>query len=592
MTDDSDRALALFFERWLEQLQTTFVPRRARTLSTFAALDELIGLAESHVRLGGQTRPAPDPLDAGHGVHMLPDVADEVGVMLSADEVLRRRYAARKEILQDLASKFKSRENVSQEAVEQLRSVLTVLRKTCTPDAFAVLSELVDSTPKAHAAVFAIADTLVSELRVRGWSDEGLVDAVTHARQTEGATKGGIAKLEQIVSKSAAQYECYVSVSVPQKRLPFPDDPSFTLVDEVPPTSKARRPMKGGPYIRATIEAFDPAAAAASAYRRCSSTLGALRVFLPGSQLDVSSEVVGVQLVDGLRSFEVQERLIEENRSARPEEAKRILASSWKVNAQRAADPLHDAIRLRHRALLASDPESRLLLLWSGMERMTAGARGFDGALTAARELVSHAVTFGKLRRDVGDLAACVAHTVSKDEDRKNKLIRLTRSPSAPTPHVDRSRFLEYLMSPEDKLRELTGIFYDMSPLLAYRCHELWTELGGGVIEQAGERLTGYHERSRARVSRQVARIYRARNRVAHVGSGPDRVRDLVWHAHFYLTQLTAICVHYGERDQKRAQDILVHRLGQYRALIKLLKGGDPTLLTPKNLLRPSNVVS
>jgi hypothetical protein len=167
-----------------------------------------------------------------------------------------------------------------------------------------VLSELVDATPKAHAAVLAIADTLVSELRVRGWSDEGLVDAVAEARQTEESTTSSIAKLEQIVSKSAAEYECYVSVSVPQKGLPFPDDPSFTLVDEVPQASKARRPMKGGPYIRATIEAFDPAAAAATAYRRCSSTLGALRVFLPGSQLDVSSEVVGVQLADGLRMQE------------------------------------------------------------------------------------------------------------------------------------------------------------------------------------------------------------------------------------------------------------------------------------------------
>ena len=73
----------------------------------------------------------------------------------------------------------------------------------------------------------------------------------------------------------------------------------------------------------------------------------------------------------------------------------RILASSWHASSRQAADPLHDAIRLRHRALLASDPESRLLLLWSALERLTSGARGFKAALSAAKELVSHAVTFG-----------------------------------------------------------------------------------------------------------------------------------------------------------------------------------------------------
>jgi hypothetical protein len=54
------------------------------------------------------------------------------------------------------------------------------------------------------------------------------------------------------------------------------------------------------------------------------------------------------------------------------------------------------------------------LLLWSGIERTTAGARGFKSTLKAARDLVSHAVVLGKLRRDIGDLAACVEHHVGK----------------------------------------------------------------------------------------------------------------------------------------------------------------------------------
>jgi len=83
MTDGADlekkrsRAYQLFFERWREQLETSFAPRRARTLGAISALDELIALAEGYVRSGGSTRPAIDPEDAGHGVRMLPDVAGE-----------------------------------------------------------------------------------------------------------------------------------------------------------------------------------------------------------------------------------------------------------------------------------------------------------------------------------------------------------------------------------------------------------------------------------------------------------------------------------------------------------------------------------
>jgi hypothetical protein len=82
------RTLELFFARWLEQLETSFAPRRARTLGALSALDELVALAEAFVRSGGHTRPAVDPNDAGHGVLMLPDVAHETGQFLSADRTV------------------------------------------------------------------------------------------------------------------------------------------------------------------------------------------------------------------------------------------------------------------------------------------------------------------------------------------------------------------------------------------------------------------------------------------------------------------------------------------------------------------------
>lgn len=349
--------------------------------------------------------------------------------------------------------------------------------------------------------------------------------------------------------------------------------------------------MKAGTYLRARVGAHDPAAAAAIAHQRSVATLGALKVFLPGSQGDVSSEVVGVLDEAGLRSYEVQEKLLEEHRFSDNDEVMQVLRSSWRAHESRAGDPLHDAIRLRHRALLASDPESRLLLLWSGMERMTSGARGFESALAAARELVPHAVCFGKLRRDVRDLVKQIVHHIGVDDAKRKTLLQLLGAKIGKTVRIERVRFLEYLLAPEEKLREITSLFYSTSPLLAYRCYELWRALGAGKVDRRGEHLADYHERSRQRVARQVGRIYRARNRIAHVGASPDRVRDLVWHAHFYLTQLTAICVHYGEHEDAPAQEILVRRLGQYQAFMKLLRANDPVTLTAQSLLRPSMVV-
>lgn len=586
-----ERARHLFFERWLEQLETSFTPRRARTLGAISALDELVALADGYVRSGGQQRPAIDPEDAGHGVRMLPDVAKEAAEVVSADEVLSNEYATRKTVLVELVQRLEAKENATPEAIEQVKALLGLIREHYLTAGFRALRSLVESKPKHHAALISLADSLVSELRNRGWSDDGLRDAAKTALGAADRAQA-VNMLEDFVSTPVSEFECYVSVLVPQRLAALrTDQPDFAFVRALPDVARHGRAMKNGAYLRARVRARDAAAAAAIAHQRSVATLGALKVFLPGSQGDVSSEVVGVLDNNGLRSYEVQEKLLEEHRSSDNGEVLRVLKSSWRAHESRAGDPLHDAIRLRHRALIASDPESRLLLLWSGMERMTSGARGFDSALAAARDLVPHAVCFGKLRRDLRDLVRQVVHHIALNDDKRKALLGLVGAPIGSTVRIERIRFLEYLMGSEEKLRELVALFYDSSPLLAYRCHELWRALGAGKAESRGEHLANYHERSRQRVARQVGRIYRARNRIAHVGASPDRVRDLVWHAHFYLTQLTAICVHYAEREDAPAQEILLRRLGQYQAFMKLLKANDPATLTAQSLIRPSMVV-
>jgi hypothetical protein len=589
--EERARAARLFFQRWDEQLGTPFLARRARTLGTCAALDELTTLADSWLRSGGQLRPAVDPDEGGHGVAMLPDVAAEAELALRRDVLLGRVHTARRDVLAEIAKRLQKAppdEATVRECVGQLRAHARWLRARYLIAIFAEVGRELATPGFSQHDLVALADACVSELRALGWTDLGLREAAALATAGTPPTAEAAQRLERSVRAVPRDFVCFVSLTLPRERPTFPIDATFKLVDSPPEVERSGRALKRATHVQVTVRAFDPAGAALIAHRRVLSTIGALTVSLPASRIDVPSEVVGV-LDDGrLRGCEVEERLMEERRTARPAEVTRILASSWKASATPAADPLHDAIRLRHRALVAADAESRLLLLWSGLERLTSGARGFKAALGAAKDLVSGAVTFGKLRRDVGDLAASVEHAV-RDDAKRRGLLELVGGYSG-TPHVDRAKLLHHLLGDEATLRQLLTFFYDDEPLLVQRCHALWRDFGSGSVQGRGRSVAEYHERSRNRVAWQVGRIYRARNRIAHVGVGPERVRDLVGHAHFYLTQLVAICVHQGEHSDARAQDILLDRAGQYQAFVQLLSKGGAEPVSVAALLRPSTL--
>ncbi|AUX27460.1 uncharacterized protein SOCEGT47_080510 [Sorangium cellulosum] len=526
---------------------------------------------------------------------MLPDVAAEAEKTLQRDVLLVSRYSARRDVLVEAARRIKSdKADDIRAALGQINALLPALRRSYIEDGFAELQRLLEYEPGEHERIVGLAECIVSELRARGWTDAGLLEAYEITPADDAVAV--VATLATRVCSAKQQFECYVCLTLPAERPPFPDgDLSFRIVDALPNEPRVGRPLKRGTYAKVLIDAFDPVGAAAIAYRRVLSTVGALTVFLPESRIDVASEIVGVRLPGGsLRGCEFQERLAEEPRFVDPDGIRRILASSWAASSKPAADPLHDAIRLRHRAVYKSDPETRLLLLWSGIERMTSGARGFrGGALAAAKELVSHAVTLGKLRRDVGDFAAVMEHSVT-DERARGELLRVVggyRDLRAATDRVHRGKVLEHLLGDEAKLQQMTGPFYAAHPLLAFRAHSLWMDFGGGIVARRGKAIAEYHERSRQRVAWQVGRVYRARNRIAHVGVGPERLKDLVAHAYFYLTQLIAICVHYNETEPIRAQDLLTTRMGQYQAYVELLRKGDPAFLKPEALMRPASAL-
>src|SRR5690606_31307591 len=108
----------------------------------------------------------------GHGVAMLPDVALEAGAILSADEVLAHAYPVRKQVLAEMAERFRAKENVSAELIEQVKAILMAVRPAYVRSAFQTLRDTVRDSPKSHGTVIATVDAVVSELRNQGWSDE------------------------------------------------------------------------------------------------------------------------------------------------------------------------------------------------------------------------------------------------------------------------------------------------------------------------------------------------------------------------------------------------------------------------------------
>ncbi len=582
---DEARAVRLFLDRWVEQLESTFVPRRARTLSTVAALDELLGLAEGFVRSGGVTRPAIDPDDGGHGVLMVPDVASEACELVKKDEFLRAAFPTRRDAIVDVLNTLKTKADVTAERLATLRPLVSALKADLMERLFETSIAVVQTKPGDSKRIVQLAESTVSELRYRGWSDEALLAA--GKRSVDASSNDSVEALQALakeVSATKKSFRCFVALALPKARPPFPsDDPTFALVDELPARSEGR-PMKQGPYASVSVEAYDAHSAAANAHRRVLSTVGALTVFLRDHPADIKSDVIAVSDGSSLTTVELKERLVEEKRSTTEEQQAHILRSAWTASGKRSGDPLHDALRLRHRALIANDADSRLLLLWSSIERMTAGADGYSSALSASRELVAHAIALGKLRRDVAALSTVIRAAAASDPAKMETFSTMSGSDA-------KKALVSILRSNETALRELTDLVHDSEPLLAYRCYELWEAFGSGS-DKPGTALADYFERSRERVGRQVARIYRARNRIAHVGDGAERVRDLVWHAHFYLTQLIAICIHYSTDKPAPPQDILLARLGNYKAFMLLLRKNDPQALLPETLLRPSTLVT
>lgn len=594
---DSERAALLFLWRWRELVSPhAYVGRLARTLSARAVVEEAARLADSHLRAGGRTRAAADPSEAGHGIAMLPDVIDEADAIVSKDYVLKKK---RQEVQRDLCQIFKRIKDARQkfrsgevpipaEDVSLLQACAEILEKTYLVDALDCLDELL-TDGKHLLDVEAVCGALVSDVRSRGWTDPGLLELLAPDDTADhiGTT---LKRLRATLTAPPRTITCYVPVSFGSL------DRARLVRGGIPHCDVLPRPTEGspapeGPFVIDEVVAQDERHAALLARARIASILGALAIFVPGEP-SVKSSVVVVERAGCLVGLATNEPVRAEKRGAQGAEIERVLSSAVRGSAGSRRDPVFEAIRCHERATRSQDdPETRFMLLWSGIERLLLGTPGCDTILTAARTTVPKSITMRKLSREIGALAAALDREMT-NETQRAALHELVGSPQKDGRiKVDRRKLLERLLGDEERSRALTGVIRETHVHLGQWYFALRSRLEGHS-EGQGRRIAVYLEESCRRVEWHVLRLYRARNSVAHGGYGPIWLRDLIHHAHYYLTQLIAIVLHQRDVDPWRApSEILLERARQYDLYVMLLRNNFGEALAPEALLRPSQIV-
>ena len=576
------RAARLFISRWRELiLPTTEVGRRSRTLSALAALDEAADLAASYVRSHGVTSSAASPQFAGHGIATLSEVVAETVQLLSLDPVLRRRRPTITDLVRATLSRIGTDAPPKQSDVHDLTTTAALIRKTYVADAFVLVSELASQRPKELKQIERICECLVPELRNRGFTDATLLELLDLSLQR--AHLDALAAIDELraqVDLPTREWTCYVGVAADRLWRHLDGHPGLTRAPL--PSVPHGRPVAHSDHLRLLVRSVDRRHAAAAAKTRVDSILGAAAVFM-GDPM-VASPIVVVDSSSGLEAIDTNDSLRREHRSTSgDDQLKRILSSAWLSGNDGVSNAVLDAIRHHERAMSTYDSENRFILLWFGIERLVVGTTDYSTILSSARNIIPPCICLAKVRRDVSALTTALIRRARKGLPSAMRQ-RLRALLTGDGSHRPERQLLERLLGSDDSARELLATFYDHDPRLVQWFTRVRESLGRG----SGQVIAQYLDESRQRIEWQILRLYRARTNLAHAASGPAWLRDLIRHAHHYLTQLIAIVLHYQDLEpQKLASDILLRRARQYAVFLELLRANDRSVADPAVLLDP-----
>ena len=215
---DPRRAAKFLSQRACELVgRDSDVGRRARILNVRGAVSEAAGLSRAFAEAGGVTQPNEEPSRAGHGIATLPDVIDEAQRLLSEDVVLRERAPALREHVRDALDKVRGaalqqpKPNVRDAHVRALETARDELESSYLGHTLDAVTHLTLQRPDALLELESAVQSLVTDLRARGWSDPKLTTAFKLLDSD--APADALATARNQFQSAIRTFTCYVPVS-------------------------------------------------------------------------------------------------------------------------------------------------------------------------------------------------------------------------------------------------------------------------------------------------------------------------------------------------------------------------------------------
>jgi hypothetical protein len=568
--------------RWPELLrEDTPIGRRARTLGTCAALRETRQLAEfAHWA-------EENDLQKSRGEKMLPDVAEEARTLLDQDPCLKQRPALRDALRAAIpslgqAEKGDATAKVSRKELERFSSLL----RSAEEDYLDLcMQSMVDQfTEKGSLVQFEEAlEQLASHARSIGWSDDGLISLWEQVAATTSDPVNRVEALCSQLRQPPEEYDCVIRVILCGH--------SSHAIFNRPDYGVEAHERDGAVDLSVKVRARDPWTAAAIAITRVGTIIGAPNVFQVEPNR-LAEHPVTVAQPKKTVDINVRPPVVRDHHNPRRSQVERIVAVA-SGGDKATENTLYEAIRNHHRALNVSDIESAFILLWSAMERVCANPSRPEPALSSTANLISSAMAFSKIRREVQNLAEELTRFhKSHGSVHGLKLHRIDDEVIRDDREVVSDRdVLAALIGARDEARKFCAPIYEDVRLTQWFFRlrrQLASQKGGTVIDSLKHRVPDVIDASRRRTRWQVLRLYRARNHLAHGASWTLWLSDLSRHANYLLTNTIAICLNYANEPGVSARAILERRTGWLDAYLALARGGDQSALSIDALLKPS----
>jgi hypothetical protein len=193
----------------------------------------------------------------------------------------------------------------------------------------------------------------------------------------------------------------------------------------------------------------------------------------------------------------------------------------------RLTGPIANALELYHMAISSPDWRVKFTTMWSALESLSSTTEG-KSVIARVTNMIVPIVTWRRMDKEIRYLGMTL-----RQHRETNKTYHLARKalPSATGREVPAEDVLMTVTKPSNHphILELLASAGNHS-LLSWRIYSVWKTYHNPA------HLAEDFRASKERLTWHIARIYRARNQLAHHGQEPEQARLLLDNLHFYLS--------------------------------------------------------